>query len=89
MPTRVTPHTFRRTFVPLCVQAGKDLPFVQSQVGHSNWKTTLDIYTQQSLRSVDSEIRRLLDEFLGEPVDQPAPREVGPVRRLVSRLPSR
>jgi integrase len=67
MPSRVTPHTFRRTFITLSFQAGKDLVFVQSQAGHANWKTTLEIYTQQSGRSVEANIRQLLDEFLGEP----------------------
>jgi len=71
MPARITPHTFRRTFITLSFQAGKDLVFVQSQAGHADWKTTLNIYTQQSGRSIDLKIRRLLDEFLGEP-SQPA-----------------
>ncbi len=67
MPKRITPHTFRRTFITLSFQAGKDLVFVQSQAGHADWKTTLEIYTQQSSRSVDPAIRKLLNEFLGEP----------------------
>ena len=67
MPARITPHTFRRTFITLSFQAGKDLVFVQSQAGHADWKTTLDIYTQQSGRSVDPKIRGLLTDFLGEP----------------------
>ncbi len=67
MPARITPHTFRRTFITLSFQAGKDLVFVQSQAGHANWKTTLEIYTQQSGRSVDPMIRNLLNDFLGEP----------------------
>ncbi len=67
MPRRITPHTFRRTFITLSFQAGKDLVFVQSQAGHADWKTTLEIYTQQSSRSVDPAIRKLLNEFLGEP----------------------
>src|SRR5450755_3606521 len=66
MPTHITPHTFRRTFITLSFQAGKDLVFVQSQAGHANWKTTLEIYTQHSGRSIDPKIRKLLDEFLGE-----------------------
>ena len=66
LPKRITPHTFRRTFVTLSFQAGKDLVFVQSQVGHADWKTTLEIYTQQSHRSVDPEIRELLDAYLAE-----------------------
>ncbi len=50
----------------LSFQAGKDLVFVQSQAGHADWKTTLEIYTQQSHRSVDPEIRELLDAYLTE-----------------------
>ena len=71
MPARITPHTFRRTFITLSFQAGKDLVFVQSQAGHANWKTTLEIYTQQSSRSVDTKIRTLLHEFLGETNEAP------------------
>jgi integrase len=70
MPADITPHTFRRTFITLSFQAGKDLPFVQSQVGHLKWQTTLEIYTQQSGRSIDPTIRSLLEEFLGEPTQQ-------------------
>jgi integrase len=73
MPARITPHTFRRTFITLSFQAGKDLVFVQSQAGHANWKTTLEIYTQQSGRSIDRKIRKLLDEFLGEPSEATDP----------------
>jgi integrase len=54
---RITPHTFRRTFVTLSFHAGKDLVFVQSQVAHADWKTTRGIYTQVSRRTVDPEIR--------------------------------
>ena len=67
LPKRITPHTFRRTFVTLSFQAGKDLVYVQSQVGHADWKTTLQIYTQQSHGTVDPKIRELvhllLDDF--------------------------
>lgn len=69
MPTRITPHSFRRTFITLSFQAGKDLVFVQSQAGHANWTTTLELYTQQSGRSIDRKIRKLLEEFLGEPTE--------------------
>ena len=70
MPVGITPHTFRRTFITLSFQAGKDLPYVQSQVGHLRWQTTLEIYTQQSGRSIDPKIRSLLEQFLGEPTQQ-------------------
>jgi integrase len=66
LPKRITPHTFRRTFVTLSFQVGKDLVFVQSQVGHADWKTTLEIYTQVSHRSIDPSIRDLLRSFLDD-----------------------
>ena len=66
LPARITPHTFRRTFITLSFQAGRDLVFVQTQAGHADWKTTLNIYTQQSGRSIDPEIKDLLDTFLGD-----------------------
>jgi integrase len=69
LPARVIPHTFRRTAITLAIQAGKDLVFVQTQAGHADWKTTLEIYTQFSRRSVEPGIRRLLEEMLG---DEPA-----------------
>jgi integrase len=65
LPSRIIPHTFRRTFITLAIQAGKDLVFVQTQAGHADWKTTLEIYTQQSVRSVEPGIRRLLDAMFG------------------------
>jgi len=73
LPARITPHTFRRTFITLSFQAGKDVVFVQTQAGHANWKTTLEIYTQQSGRSVDPSIRSLLDVFLNRPADPDDP----------------
>jgi integrase len=81
VPARITPHTFRRTFITLSFQAGHDLVFVQSQAGHADWKTTLAIYTQQSGRSVDPSIRQLLTQFLG---DQDADAE--PARSAVTNI---
>ena len=66
LPSRITPHTFRRTFITLSFQAGRDLVFVQTQAGHADWKTTLDVYTQQSGRSIDHEIRALLNSFFDD-----------------------
>ena len=66
LPSRITPHTFRRTFITLSFQAGRDLVFVQTQAGHADWKTTLDVYTQQSGRSVDPDIRALLAAFFDD-----------------------
>jgi integrase len=85
LPARITPHTFRRTFITLSFQTGKDLVFVQSQAGHADWKTTLDIYTQQSGRSIDPNIRTLLDAFLGES-DAPLNQDESTVPDLIRRF---
>jgi Phage integrase family len=43
----VTPHTMRRTYVSIMLLATNfDVPFVQSQVGHSDSKLTMDVYAQ-------------------------------------------
>jgi len=46
LPERVTPHTFRRTFITLMLEAGAPVPCVQAQVGHEDATTTLKIYAQ-------------------------------------------
>ncbi len=69
LPVRITPHSFRRTFITLSFQVGRDVVFVQTQAGHADWKTTLNVYTQQSGRSVDPRIRALLDTFFGDHID--------------------
>jgi integrase len=46
LPERVTPHTFRRTFITLMLEAGAPVPYVQGQVGHKDATTTLNIYAQ-------------------------------------------
>jgi integrase len=46
LPERVTPHTFRRTFITLMLEAGAPVPYVQGQVGHEDATTTLNIYAQ-------------------------------------------
>ncbi len=48
----VTPHTMRRTYVSIMLSATNfDVPFVQSQVGHSDSKLTMDVYAQLLDRS--------------------------------------
>jgi len=51
LPTRVTPHTLRRTFASLCFFAGRDLRWVMGQVGHDDPRMTLGVYAQCMKRS--------------------------------------
>jgi len=41
----VTVHAFRHTYATLAFEAGASIKSVQDQLGHSSYKTTLDIYT--------------------------------------------
>jgi len=48
----VTPHAMRRTYVSIMLLATNfDVPFVQSQVGHTDSKLTMDVYAQLLDRS--------------------------------------
>jgi integrase len=48
----ITPHSLRRTYVSIMLLATNfDIRFVQSQVGHSHAKMTLDVYSQLLDRS--------------------------------------
>ena len=42
----MTPHTLRRTYITLMLEAGAPVPYVQGQVGHEDATTTLNIYAQ-------------------------------------------
>ncbi len=42
--TGIRPHDFRRTFIALHVEAGTHPKLVQTRVGHSNIKLTMDVY---------------------------------------------
>lgn len=46
LPSRLTPHSMRRTFISLLLAGGRPLPYVQRQAGHSDAHTTLNIYAQ-------------------------------------------
>lgn len=43
---QITVHGFRRTYATLAFEAGASIKEVQEQLGHSNYKTTVDIYTE-------------------------------------------
>lgn len=46
LPDSITAHTFRRTFITLMLEGGAPVPYVQTQVGHEDPTTTLEIYAQ-------------------------------------------
>jgi integrase len=71
---RVTPHTFRRTYISFMLAAGFDLPYVQDQVGHLHPTTTLAVYAKVIRRPDRDRLRAEIRELLGVPEDAaPAP----------------
>ena len=60
----ITPHYFRHNFISECYDAGIDVKVVQKWVGHSDIKTTLDIYTHLSEEKEESEADKM-NEFYG------------------------
>jgi integrase len=46
LPGRVTPHTFRRTYLTYLAWAGQPERFAMSQAGHKDAKLTLEVYQQ-------------------------------------------
>jgi integrase len=75
---RVTPHTFRRTYITFMLAAGFDVPYVQDQVGHMNPNTTLAVYARVIRRQDRDALRAELRALFGDdPTPEPAPR-LGP-----------
>jgi hypothetical protein len=61
---KVTPHALRRTYISLMIEAGAPLPYVMSQVGHPDSRTTLEIYAQVQKRLSRKHVHRGFDDLL-------------------------
>ena len=57
--TPFTPHELRHTFCTLLFDAGVDVLTAQEQMGHSDPKITMDIYTHLSQKHKDGQIDKL------------------------------
>jgi integrase len=58
-----TPHELRHTFCTIMFEAGIDALTAKEQLGHSDIKTTLSIYTHLSSQHKDNDLKKL-DVFL-------------------------
>lgn len=61
--TPFTPHELRHTFCTIMYEAGIDALTAKEQLGHSDIKTTLSIYTHLSSQHKDNDLKKL-DTFL-------------------------
>jgi integrase len=60
----VVPHTLRRTYISLMLEAGAPLHYVMDQVGHEDSKTTLEIYARVQKRMARPQVKRAFEELL-------------------------
>jgi integrase len=63
LPT-VVPHTLRRTYISLMLEAGAPLHYVMDQVGHGDSKTTLEIYAHVQKRLSRPQVKRAFEALL-------------------------
>lgn len=59
---RITPHTFRHTFITDMYNRGIDLKSLQDLAGHGDIQTTLDIYTHSNYERTQTEFFRIISE---------------------------
>ncbi len=60
----VVPHTLRRTYISLMLEAGAPLHYVMDQAGHEDSKTTLEIYAHVQKRVSRPQVKRAFEELL-------------------------
>jgi integrase len=68
----ITNHTFRRTYISLLFAAGADPPYVMSQVGHEDAKTSLNIYAQVLRRRDRTGVSRAFDQLVADAIPSAA-----------------
>lgn len=62
---RVSPHGLRHTHCSLLFEAGASIKEVQDRLGHSDVKTTLDIYTHVTKKAKEGAIQKFVDYLEG------------------------
>jgi integrase len=71
LPTGLTPHKLRHTFASILVACGEDPASVMAQLGHTDPKFTLRVYTHL-MRRDPAERKRLMTLVSGGELQQPA-----------------
>jgi hypothetical protein len=84
----VIPHTLRRTYISLMLEAGAPLHYVMDQVGHEDSKTTLEIYAQVQKRLSRPQVKRAFEALLAE-TDLDSADIPAEAREMLSRETSR
>jgi len=62
----VTPHILRHTFATRCFERGMNMKTLQCILGHSNYKTTMDVYVHSTDDAMYEEIKKFETRYEGE-----------------------
>ena len=62
---RVTTHTLRHTHISTLAQLGINIKAIQDRVGHSDYKTTLEIYTHVTDKMAQDMMNKLENFKIG------------------------
>jgi integrase len=88
IPEALTPHDLRRTFACLCFWAGRQLPYVQAQIGHKDGRMTLDAYAYATKRErIDRKLVWKLMRFSEEREKVRLPGPAKPSKQRASAIP--
>ncbi len=68
LPTKLTAHAFRRTFITLMIEARAPLSYVQELVGHEDLATTVRIYNRVLKMRDRKQFGRAFDELMANAV---------------------
>ncbi len=66
----ITPHTMRHNYITMCWENGLDILLTMKIVGHSDYKTTMNIYTHLSQKHLDKAKVKIDEMFSGKKVAQ-------------------
>jgi integrase len=72
LPTKLSAHVFRRTYITLMAEAGAPITYVQDQVGHESARLTLEIYARVSRSRDRAKWGRAFDELMSGAIPQEA-----------------
>jgi integrase len=64
LPSKLSAHVFRRTYITLMAEAGAPITYVQDQVGHESARLTLEIYARVSRSRDRAKWGRAFDELM-------------------------
>ncbi|MCY9674525.1 tyrosine-type recombinase/integrase, partial [Bacillus pumilus] len=56
-------HIFRHTHISMLTEAGVDIPTIMERVGHSDMKTTMQVYTHVTKKMKENSVNKVSNTF--------------------------